>query len=202
VLTRPRQGSTIKINSKISLYSYSHFTKHLIGAFRKSSQKNNLNQESSSLLIRWLENDTEDTCKNRQSPEKQNGSGHGFKREEQIAQAPSASTWEKKSKQILLPHAEDRLHPSRLQSSMKTSGQEKILDRANPLGALCRENRPASWLNRQKYQRQVAGAHMRRKISPAAQVWPVCTPWRWRNSALGKAAGKQKSVWQNSSSKH
>jgi hypothetical protein len=56
VLARPRARSTIEINSKNSLYSHSHFTEHLVGAFGKSPRKSNLNHKSSSLLIRRLKN--------------------------------------------------------------------------------------------------------------------------------------------------
>jgi hypothetical protein len=35
-----------------------HFTEHLVDAFKKSSQKSDLNQDPSSLLIRWLKNHT------------------------------------------------------------------------------------------------------------------------------------------------
>jgi hypothetical protein len=58
VLARPRVRSTIKIDSKNSLYPFSHFTEQLVGVFRKLLRKNNLDHESSSLLIRQLKNDT------------------------------------------------------------------------------------------------------------------------------------------------
>jgi hypothetical protein len=48
----------IKIGSKNSLYPHRHFTKHLMDVFGKSPWESNLNQEPSSLLIRWLKNDT------------------------------------------------------------------------------------------------------------------------------------------------
>jgi hypothetical protein len=43
---------TTEINSKNSLYPHMHFTKYLVGAFRKSPREKDLNHESSSLLIR------------------------------------------------------------------------------------------------------------------------------------------------------
>jgi hypothetical protein len=43
---------------KNSLYPHRHFTKHLVGTFRKSPRKSDLNYESSSLLIRRLKNYT------------------------------------------------------------------------------------------------------------------------------------------------
>jgi hypothetical protein len=46
----------MKIGLKNDLYPHSHFTKHLLVAFEKSLRKSDLNQETSSLLIRWLEN--------------------------------------------------------------------------------------------------------------------------------------------------
>jgi hypothetical protein len=65
VLARPRAKSTIKIDSKNSLYPHSHFTEHLVGAFGKPTLKSNLNHESSSLLIRRLKNNTDtSTCNN------------------------------------------------------------------------------------------------------------------------------------------
>jgi hypothetical protein len=36
-----------------------HFTEHLVDAFKKSSQKSDLNQDPSSLLIRWPKNHTD-----------------------------------------------------------------------------------------------------------------------------------------------
>jgi hypothetical protein len=48
----------IKIGSKNSLYPHRHFTEHLVAVFGKSPRESNLNHESSSLLIRRLENNT------------------------------------------------------------------------------------------------------------------------------------------------
>jgi hypothetical protein len=48
----------IKIRSKSSLDPHKHFTEHLVGVFKKSPRKNDMNHESSSLLIRWLKNIT------------------------------------------------------------------------------------------------------------------------------------------------
>jgi hypothetical protein len=48
----------IKIESKNSLYPHRYFIEHLVDVFKKSPWKNNLNQESSSLLIKWLKNNT------------------------------------------------------------------------------------------------------------------------------------------------
>jgi hypothetical protein len=56
VPTRTRARSTTKIGSKNSLYTHMNFTEHLVGALEKSPQENDLNQEPSSLLIRWLKN--------------------------------------------------------------------------------------------------------------------------------------------------
>jgi hypothetical protein len=50
--------STIEINSKNSLYPHRHFTEHLVGAFGKSPQESDLNNESLSLLNRQLKNYT------------------------------------------------------------------------------------------------------------------------------------------------
>jgi hypothetical protein len=46
------------IDSKNSLYTYSHFTEHLMHAFGKPPQENDLNHETSSLLIRRLKDTT------------------------------------------------------------------------------------------------------------------------------------------------
>jgi hypothetical protein len=43
---------TTKNQTKNSLYPHSHFTEHLIDAFKKSPRKNDLNYELSSLLNR------------------------------------------------------------------------------------------------------------------------------------------------------
>jgi hypothetical protein len=48
----------MNIRSKNNIYPHRHFTKHLVGAFRKSPWESDLNNESSSLLIQWLKNDT------------------------------------------------------------------------------------------------------------------------------------------------
>jgi hypothetical protein len=48
----------IEINSKNSLCPLSHFTEHLVGVFRKSPLKYNLNYKTSSFLIRQLKNNT------------------------------------------------------------------------------------------------------------------------------------------------
>jgi hypothetical protein len=48
----------MNIGSRNNIYRHSHFTKHLVGAFGKSPRESNLNNESSSLLIRRLKNDT------------------------------------------------------------------------------------------------------------------------------------------------
>jgi hypothetical protein len=48
--------SITKIDSKNSLYPHKHFIEHLVDAFEKSPRENNLNHESSSLLIRRLKN--------------------------------------------------------------------------------------------------------------------------------------------------
>jgi hypothetical protein len=56
VLPRPRVRSITKIDSKNSLYPHKHFIEHLVDAFEKSPRENNLNHESSSLLIRRLKN--------------------------------------------------------------------------------------------------------------------------------------------------
>jgi hypothetical protein len=54
VLVRPHQRSTTKIDSKNSLSPLSHFTEHLVGVFGKLPRENDLDYESSRLLIRWL----------------------------------------------------------------------------------------------------------------------------------------------------
>jgi hypothetical protein len=54
VLARPRARSSIEINPKNSLYPHRHFTEHQVGAFGNSPRENNLNHETSSLLIRWF----------------------------------------------------------------------------------------------------------------------------------------------------
>jgi hypothetical protein len=51
---RTRVRLTIKINSKNSLYSHRHFTKHLVNAFRKSPRESNSNLKTSSLLLPLL----------------------------------------------------------------------------------------------------------------------------------------------------
>jgi hypothetical protein len=43
-----------KIDSKNSLSPLRHFTEHLVGVFVKLLQENDLDHESSRLLIRWL----------------------------------------------------------------------------------------------------------------------------------------------------
>jgi hypothetical protein len=58
VLAKLRARSTIKIDSKNSLYPYRHFTEQLVDVFRKSPRESDLNHKSSSLLIRRLKNNT------------------------------------------------------------------------------------------------------------------------------------------------
>jgi hypothetical protein len=55
---RLRVRLTTKIRSKNSLYPHRHFTEHLVGAFRKSPWESDLNHETSSFLIRQLNNYT------------------------------------------------------------------------------------------------------------------------------------------------
>jgi hypothetical protein len=55
---RTRVRLMMNIRSKNNIYTHRHFTKHLVGAFRKSPRESDLNNESSSLLIRRLKNDT------------------------------------------------------------------------------------------------------------------------------------------------
>jgi hypothetical protein len=50
----------MKIGSKNSLCSHSHFTEQLVDVFEKSLQESDLSQEPSSLLIRRLKNHTGD----------------------------------------------------------------------------------------------------------------------------------------------
>jgi hypothetical protein len=57
VLAGPRVRST-KIDSKNSLYPFRHFIEHLVGVFRKLPRRNNLDDESSRFLIRWLKSTT------------------------------------------------------------------------------------------------------------------------------------------------
>jgi hypothetical protein len=47
-----------KINSKNSLYPFSHFTEHLVDVFKKLPRENDLDHESSRLLIWWLKSTT------------------------------------------------------------------------------------------------------------------------------------------------
>jgi hypothetical protein len=54
MLVRPRERSTIKIDSKNSLYPLSQFTEHLVGVFGKLPLENDLDHKSSRLSIRWL----------------------------------------------------------------------------------------------------------------------------------------------------
>jgi hypothetical protein len=54
VLERSRESSTTQIDSENSLSPLRHFTEHLVGVFEKLSPENNLDHESSSLSIRWL----------------------------------------------------------------------------------------------------------------------------------------------------
>jgi hypothetical protein len=48
----------MKVGSKLSISPHRHFTKHLADALGKSPQESNSNHETSSLLIRRLENNT------------------------------------------------------------------------------------------------------------------------------------------------
>jgi hypothetical protein len=54
VLVRPRARSTIKTGSENNFCFHSHFTEHMVYVFRKLSRENDLDHESSRLLIRWL----------------------------------------------------------------------------------------------------------------------------------------------------
>jgi hypothetical protein len=56
VPARPQARSTIRDRSKDSLYPHSHFTEHLVGAFRKSPRERNFNYKTSSFSIRQLKN--------------------------------------------------------------------------------------------------------------------------------------------------
>jgi hypothetical protein len=49
--TRVRVRLTTEIKSINNLYPHRHFTKHLVGAFRKPPRESNLDHETSSLLI-------------------------------------------------------------------------------------------------------------------------------------------------------
>jgi hypothetical protein len=49
----------MKVGSKLSISPHRYFTKHLAGAFGKSPQESNSHHETSSLLIRRLENNTD-----------------------------------------------------------------------------------------------------------------------------------------------
>jgi hypothetical protein len=55
---RTRARPTIKVGSKPDLCPHRYFTEHLVSALEKSLWENDLNQEPSSLLIRWLKNHT------------------------------------------------------------------------------------------------------------------------------------------------
>jgi hypothetical protein len=54
VLVRSRESSTTQIDSENSLSPLGHFTEHLVGVFEKLPPENNLDHESSSFSIRWL----------------------------------------------------------------------------------------------------------------------------------------------------
>jgi hypothetical protein len=58
VLARSCVRSTTKIDLKNSLYPFRYFTEHLVDVFRKLLRENDLDHESSSLLIRWLKSTT------------------------------------------------------------------------------------------------------------------------------------------------
>jgi hypothetical protein len=58
VLTGPRVRSTTKIDLKNSLYLLSHFIEQLVDMFRKLPRENDLDHESSRLLIWWLKGTT------------------------------------------------------------------------------------------------------------------------------------------------
>jgi hypothetical protein len=59
MLARQRMRSKTKIDSKNSLYSYRHFTEHLMDMFEKSPWESDFNYKISSFLIRQLKNMTE-----------------------------------------------------------------------------------------------------------------------------------------------
>jgi hypothetical protein len=54
VLVRSRESSTTQIDSENSLSPLGYFTEHLVGVFEKLPPENNLDHETSSLSIRWL----------------------------------------------------------------------------------------------------------------------------------------------------
>jgi hypothetical protein len=54
VLVRSRESSTTQIDSENNLSPLGHFTEHLVGVFEKLPPENNLDHETSSLSIRWL----------------------------------------------------------------------------------------------------------------------------------------------------
>jgi hypothetical protein len=64
VLTRPHKRSTTKTRLKNSLSPLRHFTEHLVGVFEKLPRENDLDRESSRLLIRAGQCHARDsTCK-------------------------------------------------------------------------------------------------------------------------------------------
>jgi hypothetical protein len=54
VLERSRESSSTQIDSENNLSLLGHFTEHLVGVFEKLSPENNLDNETSSLSIWWL----------------------------------------------------------------------------------------------------------------------------------------------------
>jgi hypothetical protein len=57
-MAREHARLATKIRLKLSSCTHSHFIKQLMNAFEKSPRENNLNQETSNLLIRRLKNYT------------------------------------------------------------------------------------------------------------------------------------------------